>query len=64
MKTEVNKLEENAKYKNIREIYKGTKEFKKGYTPRAFITKIRDGTVVCLIDIRKIAFLIKRATSL
>ena len=39
MKAKVNKLEENSKNKNIREIYKGINEFKKGYQPRAYVIK-------------------------
>ena len=35
----VNKLEENSKNKNIREICKGINEFKKGYEPRAYVIK-------------------------
>ena len=34
MKVKVNKLKENSKNTNIREIYKGTNEFKKDYQPR------------------------------
>ena len=37
MKEKVNKLEENNKNKNIREMYKGINEFKKGYQPRAYV---------------------------
>ena len=39
----VNKLEENSKNKNIREMYKGINEFKKGYQPRAYVIKKHDG---------------------
>ena len=39
MKAKVNKLEENGKNKNIREMYKGKNEFEKGYQPRAFVIK-------------------------
>ena len=45
MKTKVNKLEENSKNKNIREMYKGINEFKKGYQPRAYVIKKHDGTI-------------------
>ena len=31
MKAKVNKLEENSKSKNIREMYKGINNLKKGY---------------------------------
>ena len=37
MKANVNKLEENSKNTNIREMYKGINEFKKGYQPRAYV---------------------------
>ena len=39
MKAKVNKLEENSKNKNIREMYKGINEFKNGYQPRAYVIK-------------------------
>ena len=44
MRAKVNKLEENSK--NIREMYKGINEFKKGYQPRAYVTKKHYGTIV------------------
>ena len=46
MKAKFNKLEENSKNKNIREMYKGINEFKKGYQPRAYVIKKHDGTIV------------------
>ena len=46
MKAKVKKLEENSKNKNIREMYKGIHEFKKGYQPRAFVIKKNDGTIL------------------
>ena len=46
MKAKVNKLEENSKNKNIREMYKGINEFKKGYQSRAHVIKKHDGTIV------------------
>ena len=46
MKAKVNKLEENNKNKNIREMYNGIIEFKKGFQPRAYIIKKHDGTIV------------------
>ena len=42
----VNKLEENIKNEDIREMYKGINEFKKGYQPRAYVIKKHDGTIV------------------
>ena len=44
MKAKVNKLEENSKNKNIREMYKVINEFKKGYQPRAYVIKKHNGT--------------------
>jgi hypothetical protein len=38
--------EKNSKNKNIREIYKGINECKKGYRPRAYVIKKHDGTIV------------------
>ena len=46
MKAKDNKLEENSKNKNIREMYKGINEFKKGYQPRAYVLKKHDSTIV------------------
>ena len=45
-KAKLNKLEENSKNKNIRKMYKGNNELKKGYQPRAFVIKKHDGTIV------------------
>ena len=44
MIAKVNKLEENIKNKNIREMYKRVSEFKKGYQPHACVIKKHDGT--------------------
>ena len=41
-----NKLEENSKNKNIKEMNKGINEFKKGYQPRAYVIHKHDGTIV------------------
>ena len=46
MKAIVNKLEENSKNKNIREMYKGTNEFKNDYQPRAYVIKKHGCTIV------------------
>ena len=46
MKAKVNKLEENSKNKNIREMNKRINEFKKRYQPRACAIKKDDGTIV------------------
>ena len=45
MKAKVSKLEESSKNKNIREIYKGINEFKKGYQPRNYVIKKHDGRI-------------------
>ena len=45
MKAKVNKLEENSKNKNIRGMYNGINEFKKGYQPRAYVIKKHDDTI-------------------
>ena len=45
MKAKVKKLEENTKNKNIREMYKGINEFKKGSQPRGYVLKKHDGTI-------------------
>jgi uncharacterized phage infection (PIP) family protein YhgE len=39
LKDKINELETNNKHKNIRDLYKGTNEFKKGYKPRINIIK-------------------------
>ena len=46
MKEKVNKIEENSKNKNIREMYKGINEFKKSYQLRVNVIKKHDGTIV------------------
>ena len=46
MITKINKLKENSKNKNIREIYKGINEFKKGYQPRTYVIKKNDGSIL------------------
>jgi hypothetical protein len=46
MKAKDNKLKENSKNKNIREMYKGIIEFKKGRQPRAYVIKKHDGIIV------------------
>ena len=46
MMAKVNKLEENSKNKNIREMYKGINEFKEGYQSRAYVIKKQDGIIL------------------
>ena len=48
MKAKVNKLEEISKNENIREMYKGINEFKKGYQPRDYEIKKHDNTIVAV----------------
>ena len=45
-KEKINKLDENSKNKNIREMYKEINELKKGFQPRTYVIKKRDGTIV------------------
>jgi len=42
----INELETNSKNKNIRDLYRGINEYKKGYQPRTNLIKMR--TVICL----------------
>jgi hypothetical protein len=39
LKDETNKLESDIKNKNVRDLYKGIYEFKKGYQPRTNLLK-------------------------
>jgi len=39
LKTKIEELETNSKIKNIRDLYRGTNDFKKGYQPRTDIVK-------------------------
>jgi hypothetical protein len=41
LKGEINELESNSKNKNIRDLYRGINEFRKGYQPRANFVKER-----------------------
>jgi hypothetical protein len=38
-KDKINELESNSKNKNIRDLYMGINEFKKGYQPRTSLVK-------------------------
>jgi hypothetical protein len=42
----INKLELNSKNKNIRKLYKGINEFKKGYQPVTNLVKVERGDLV------------------
>ena len=43
LKAKIDELKTNSKTKNIRDLYKGTNDFKKGYRPRTDIVKDRKG---------------------
>jgi hypothetical protein len=45
LKGKINELETNNKNKNIRDLYRGINEFKKGYQPRINIIKM--SMVIC-----------------
>jgi hypothetical protein len=42
----INELEANNKNKNIRDLYRGINEFKKGYQPRINIIKDENGNLI------------------
>jgi hypothetical protein len=46
MKDEINELESNSKNKNIRDLYRGINEFKKGYQPRTNLVKDERGDLL------------------
>jgi hypothetical protein len=46
LKAKINELEINSKNKNIRELYRGSNHFKKGYQPRTNIVKDEKGDLV------------------
>jgi hypothetical protein len=41
LKVEINELETNSKNKNIRKLYSGINDFKKGYQPRTSMERMR-----------------------
>jgi hypothetical protein len=45
LKGKINEMKTNDKNKNIRDLYRGINEFKKGYQPRINIIKMR--MVIC-----------------
>jgi hypothetical protein len=58
LKGKINELETNNKNKNIRDLYRGINEFKKGYQPRTNIIKDENGNLladppVCLEKVEK-----------
>jgi hypothetical protein len=46
MKNKINELETNSKNKNIRDLYRGINEFKKGYQPRTNMIKYENGDLL------------------
>jgi hypothetical protein len=52
LKDKINELESNSKNKNIRDLYRGINEFKKGYQPRTNSVKDERGNP--LVDPHKI----------
>jgi hypothetical protein len=46
LKGKINKLESNSKNRNIRDLYKGINEFKKGYQPRTNLVKDKRGNLL------------------
>jgi hypothetical protein len=46
LKGKINELETNNKNKNIRDLYRGINEFKKGYQPRINVTKDENGNLL------------------
>ena len=46
LKSKIEDLETNSKIKNIRDLYRGISDFKKGYQPRTNIVKGETGNLV------------------
>ena len=46
LKAKIEELETNSKIKNIRDLYRGINDFKKGYQPRTNIVKDDKGDLV------------------
>jgi len=46
LKVEIEELETNSKINNIRDLYRGINDFKKGYQPRTTIVKDEKGDLV------------------
>jgi hypothetical protein len=46
VKGKINELETNNKNKNIRDLYRGINEFKKGYQPKIDIIKDENGNLI------------------
>ena len=46
LKAKIEELETNSKVKNVRDLYRGINDFKKGYQPRTIIVKDEKGDLV------------------
>jgi len=46
LRAKIEELESNSKIKNIRDLYRGISDFKKGYQPRTNILKDKKGDLV------------------
>jgi len=46
LKAKTDKLETNSKIKNIRDLYRGINDFKKGYQPRTNMVQDEKGDLV------------------
>jgi hypothetical protein len=46
LKNKINELETDSKNKNIRDLYRGVNEFKKGYQPRTNMVKEENGDLL------------------
>jgi hypothetical protein len=46
LKDKINELAINSKNKNIRDLYRGINEFKKGYQPRSNLVKDENGDLL------------------
>jgi hypothetical protein len=46
LKDEINDLTTHSKNKNIRDLYRGVNEFKKGYEPRSNLVKDENGDLL------------------
>ena len=46
LKVEVEELETNSKINNVRDLYRGVNDFKKGYQPRTTTVKDENGDLI------------------
>jgi hypothetical protein len=46
LEDEINELATNSKNKNIRDLYRGINEFKRGYQPRNYLVKDENGDLL------------------